>query len=64
MKRVAVVDNESATKPGGHCTVLKRFGTVKEAETWIAALPDAAKVARGGYGIDAPEEMINGTEGR
>jgi hypothetical protein len=42
-------------------SVLYRCGTLREAESFVAglahALPDA--VARGDYGIDAPEEMVN-----
>lgn len=60
---VAVIDEESASKPGERLTVLKRFATIREAETWIGEQPDKAKVQRGGYGIDAPETMINPPRG-
>lgn len=33
-----------------------RFGTLKEAEGWIAALTDIEKVERGAYEISGPEE--------
>jgi len=55
---VAVVDEESANP-----RVVKRFASVAQAEAWIASLkslPNKKKVERGGYGIDAPEEMVNG----
>jgi hypothetical protein len=52
LKPVFVVDEESEG-----FTVLKRFGTIAEAEAYIAQLPDKDKVERGGYGIDAPEGM-------
>lgn len=55
-KPVAVVDNESS---GKRIRVIRRFDTILEAETYVGALPDHKKVARGGYGIDAPEELIN-----
>jgi hypothetical protein len=51
---VAVIDEESAG-----FTVLARFATIADAEAHIAAMTDKAKVARGGYGIDAPEAMLN-----
>lgn len=56
---VAVIDEESASKPGEQFTILARFATIKEAEEWIGSQPDKDKVARGGYGIDAPEAMVN-----
>lgn len=49
---VSVYDEETRS-------VVHRCRTVKEAEDYIAALPDRAKVERGGYGIDAPEEVVN-----
>jgi hypothetical protein len=57
-KPVAVVDNESVTKTN-KVKVLKRFRSIKEAEEWVGDRPDKVKLARGGYGIDAPEEMVN-----
>lgn len=41
---------------------LARFNTIKEAEDFIAKDPSIDPVRReaGDYGIDAPEEMING----
>jgi hypothetical protein len=59
-KPVTVVDNESATKPGQRVKVLRRFRTIHEAELWIDTRKDRDKIERGGYGIDAPEEMTNG----
>jgi hypothetical protein len=54
---VCVVDEETKPNP----TVINRFSTIEEATQWIEDQirinPD--KVHRGGYGIDAPEEMIN-----
>lgn len=54
---VAVVDEEA--KPGPR--VVARFRTIAEAERHIAheARGNPEKVARGGFGIDAPEEMTN-----
>lgn len=54
---VAVIDEESATKVGDQYTVLARFATPAEAERFIADHDDQEKVARGGFGIDVPEEM-------
>lgn len=54
---VWVVDEESE-----ELKILKRFHTISEAEIFIANLPDKAKVLRGGYGIDAPEELLNPKE--
>jgi hypothetical protein len=55
-KPVAVIDMESASKPGEEYTVLARFWHVAEAESWIDHHEDTAKVERGGFGIDAPED--------
>ena len=55
-KPVAVVDSESK---GARIKVLRRFDTEEEASNWIGARRDQAKVLRGGYGIDMPEEMLN-----
>lgn len=54
-KQVAVVDNDTFK-------VIARLATIAEAEAFVHGLSinDPAKVYRGGYGIDAPEEMING----
>lgn len=49
---VAVVDEESASRPGDRVKVIARFATVQEAEEYVGSLPDRAKVERGGYGID------------
>lgn len=51
-KKVAVLDE-------GTGKILERFYTIAEAEDYIAKLPDKEKVESGGYGIDAPEEMVN-----
>jgi hypothetical protein len=60
-KQVTITDEESATKPGDRLRVVARFNTVKEAEDWIAEREkiDPDKVHRGGYGINAPEKMVN-----
>jgi hypothetical protein len=56
-KPVCIVDEENNNGP----LVLKRFDTIAEAENWIAEQEkiDPDKVHRGGFGIDAPEEMLN-----
>lgn len=51
----AVVDEESATKPGDQYTVLARFNTEDEAVAFLDT-QDPEKVARGGFGIDGPTE--------
>lgn len=53
---VVVVDVESAG-PGEQLRIVQRFANVTQAEDFIGTLPDTDKVARGGYGIDAPEEF-------
>jgi|GEM_PF-3378619 len=47
--------------PGIDPRVVARFNTLKEAEDWIESesASDPAGVARGDYGIDAPELMVN-----
>lgn len=55
---VAVVDIEGV-KEGELCTVVARFATVTEAEQFLADHDDQAKVERGGFSIDAPEEMMS-----
>lgn len=56
MDQVMVVDEES----DGYL-VVHRCATVAEAEAWIGSMAarNPLKVARGGYGIDAPEPLIN-----
>lgn len=57
-----VVDEENAAthdgKPeiGEQVRVLGRFATQAEAEEFVANQPDKAKLHRGGFGIDSPEE--------
>lgn len=55
--QVSVIDEEAA---GGPC-VIARFETIRQAEYFLATSatigPDQLK--RGGYGIDAPETMVN-----
>lgn len=55
---MAVVDCESDPP-----RVLRRTRDVPEAEGWIARRRDRAKVLRGGYGVDAPEVLVNPTYG-
>lgn len=50
---VALVDEEGDRTP-----VLAWAHSIAEAEAWIQAHPDTAKVDRGGFGIDAPEWML------
>jgi len=57
-KPVAVIDNERQNGRG-QLLVIRRFNTIAEAEAFVGRRPDKAKLERGGYGIDAPEEMIN-----
>jgi len=57
-KPVAVVDNER-TNSRGQLLVVRRFHSIEEAEAFVGCRPDKAKLERGGYGIDAPEEMVN-----
>lgn len=54
--KVAIIDEESKT-----FKVIKRVETIQEAEAWIEEYTkiDPDKVYRGGFGIDAPEYMIN-----
>lgn len=54
---VAVVKEHPTPK------VLARFATIDEAERYIDELPDRAEVEAGGYGIDAPEAMVNPPRG-
>ncbi len=56
MKKVAIIDEETKPNP----TVIKRVDTIDEAVQWIdhQSKIDSDKVFRGGYGIDAPEEML------
>lgn len=56
-KRVAVIDEWSATKPGDRATVVAKFETVKEASEYIGHLPNVDDVETGRYGIDAPEDL-------
>jgi hypothetical protein len=58
--RVAVIDEE-LIGPDNRVTVVARFDTVAEAEAYIDAQMkvNPSKVIRGGYGIDAPEDMAN-----
>lgn len=55
---VFVVDEEAMPEP----RILAAFTSVSAAEHFVAALEkhQAAKVHRGGFGIDAPEHKING----
>jgi hypothetical protein len=55
-KPVAVVDVESA-EPGEVCTVVARFDTAAEAEHFLDHHPDTAKVERGAFSIDVPEDL-------
>lgn len=64
---VCVVDEESA-KADRRVRVVHRCASVAEAEAWIEEAAKGntdtlAKVERGGYGIDAPEEMVNPPRG-
>lgn len=54
MKPVAVVDEATLA-------VVRRFDTVEQAEDFIAELEktEPEKVHGGGFGIDAPETLIN-----
>jgi hypothetical protein len=54
---VALVDEESKPNP----TVIGRFSTIDEAVEEINRLEKTQpeKVHRGGFGIDAPEEMLS-----
>lgn len=53
---VAIVDEEHDGGP----KVVARTTTLREAENWIAEREksEPEKVHRGGYGIDAPEEVV------
>lgn len=51
---VALVDEQAEGGP----TVIARFETLAEAEQYVETLPG---VELGRYGIDAPEEMVNGS---
>lgn len=58
-KSVAVIDEEAAGM-GSTEAVVARFRTVAQADEYIEHLPDQEKVARGGYGIDAPDVLTSG----
>lgn len=53
---VAVVDKEALLRP-----IMGRFPTIEAAEQWLAEREalQGDKVRRGGFGIDAPEAMVN-----
>jgi hypothetical protein len=55
--KVAIIDEETTPNP----TIIKKVSSIEDAETWIAEQEkiNPEKVYRGGYGIDAPEEMFN-----
>lgn len=57
---VTVVDEESLDENGLRL-VIGRFATIADAEAHIAfrAIHEKEKVERGGFGINAPEEMLN-----
>lgn len=56
-KQVKVIDEEDNNGP----FIIASFYTVKEAEDFIEEQNtiDPDKVHRGGFGIDAPEELVN-----
>jgi hypothetical protein len=56
-QRVVTVTDEEKIDANNRVTVVASFGTIAEAEEWIAAREtvDPEKVHRGGYGINAPE---------
>lgn len=58
-KPVAIIDEENPID--GKFPVISRHFTIEEAEQFLAtsATIDPRQLARGGYGIDAPENMVN-----
>lgn len=52
----AIVDLDSASKPGDRYVVVARRDTLAEAERYVAELPNVADVERGRYAIDGPSE--------
>ena len=58
-KPVAIVDEENPIN--GKFQVIARFNTLGEAEEFLATSATICpyQLERGGYGIDAPESMVN-----